>query len=249
MNNGNYPFEQGGLDRALDSTSQEVMLDLRVAMPGRVTGISADPPSVSVQPMVDQLLSDGSHEPYPELPDIPLFTLCGGPYVCTMPVAVGDPCLVIFGDRCIDSWFESGTQDAPADYRMHDLSDAFALVGFRTRVSAIPNYSLTSAELRNMSGSQRVTLSPDGSIVNATGSGSTMLTSAGAFIINAPAGIILNGNTHIIGNLASEAGNGGVGYAVFANIMRALDFQTPAVPSHNGHTHANPEGGNVGFPF
>jgi Phage protein Gp138 N-terminal domain len=249
MNNGNYPFEQGGIDRALDATAEGVKLDLRVAMPGKITRISAEPPCVSVQPQIDQLLTDGTHEPYPELHDVPLFTLSGGLYICTMPVAEGDPCLVIFADRCIDSWFATGAQDAPADFRMHDLSDAFALVGFPTRANVVPGYSLTSAELRSRAGDQTVRLDPDGTITNSNSAGSTVLTASGQFLINAPAGIVLNGNTHLIGNLSSEAGNGGVGQAVFSNIMRALDFATPNVPSFDRHLHPNPEGGNVGYPF
>ena len=45
----------------------------------------------------------------------------------------GDACLVIFADRDIDAWFESGEAEVPPSGRMHSLSDGFAFVGFRTR--------------------------------------------------------------------------------------------------------------------
>ena len=43
----------------------------------------------------------------------------------------GDACLVIFADRDIDAWFESGEAEVPPSGRMHNLSDGFAFVGFR----------------------------------------------------------------------------------------------------------------------
>ena len=65
--------------------------------------------------------------PLPLLRDVPVF----------MPVPFevnpGDACLVIFADRDIDAWFETGEAEVPSSGRMHSLSDGFAFVGFRTR--------------------------------------------------------------------------------------------------------------------
>ena len=52
-----------------------------------------------------------------------------------MPVSFeineGDACLVVFADRDIDSWFETGEAEVPPSGRMHSLSDGFAFVGFK----------------------------------------------------------------------------------------------------------------------
>ena len=45
----------------------------------------------------------------------------------------GDHCLLIFCDFCIDGWFDTGQPVLPPSPRMHDLSDAFAIVGFRPK--------------------------------------------------------------------------------------------------------------------
>ena len=51
-----------------------------------------------------------------------------------MPVSFeiheGDACLVVFADRDIDAWFETGEPEIPPSGRMHSLSDGFAFVGF-----------------------------------------------------------------------------------------------------------------------
>ena len=248
MNNGNYPFEAGGFERALDASSQGLALGLRVALPCRVLSFDPVKQTVAAQPVIQQLLSDGSSEAYPALQDVPVYCQRGGGFVVTMPIKAGDPCLVIFGDRCIDNWF-AGNEAAPADYRMHDLSDGFALVGFAPMPGVVPNYSATAAELRSVSGQQSVKLDPDGTITNKNAAGSTVLSPAGLFTINAPAGIVMNGNLLLNGNMGTAPGQGGaIGKVTLAATITALDLVTPSVASHDKHLHSNPEGGQVGPP-
>jgi Phage protein Gp138 N-terminal domain len=250
MNNGNnYAYESGGFERSQEMSGTNLALGLRVAMPGEVKAFDAQRQTVSVQPMVAQLLGDGSMRSYPLLLDVPVYCQRGGKFVATMPIAAGDPCLVIFADRCIDGWFSNGTESEPADYRMHDLSDGFALVGFAPVPAAVANYSASSAELRSLDGTQSVKLDPDGTITNKNGAGSTVLSPSGAFTINAPAGITCNGNLFLNGDMATAPGYGGTGKMTLAATIHATDLVTPSVPSHDQHHHADPQGGNVGPPF
>lgn len=249
MNNGNYALESGGFERSQDAASQALSLALRVALPCRVVSFDADRQTVSAQPEIAQLLSDESTEDYPVLLDVPVFVQRGGKYVATMPIAEGDPCLVIFGDRCIDAWFSGGSGAAPADFRMHDLSDGFAIVGFSPIPQAVKGYNANSAEMRSLDGTQTVKLDPDGTITNANPAGSTVLNAAGQFIINAPGGIFLNGNTLLAGNLGTNPGFGGTGMVTLAADLVTSGNVTAGSVSLRGHSHANPEGGNVGPPF
>jgi hypothetical protein len=76
---------------------------------------------------------------YPILPDVPLIILGGLHGALEFPVAVGDECLVLFNDVCIDNYLLKGEISAPQFPRQHDLNDGFALVGWRsnTNISAI----------------------------------------------------------------------------------------------------------------
>ncbi|MDR8345712.1 hypothetical protein FPK41_22485, partial [Acinetobacter baumannii] len=64
----------------------------------------------------------------PLLVDVPVVFPRGGGCTLTFPVKPGDECLVIFADRCIDFWWQSGGIQEPVDERMHDFSDAFCIV-------------------------------------------------------------------------------------------------------------------------
>ena len=50
--------------------------------------------------------------------------------------------------RCIDSWFANGSIEPPDDYRQHDLSDAFAFVGFSPLGSKAPVW-MNGVELKS----------------------------------------------------------------------------------------------------
>ena len=77
---------------------------------------------------------------YPLLVCCPCFTYAGGNSYISMPIAVNDSCLVLFNDRDIDNWFYQGNGQIPNTYRIHDLSDGFALVGFRNDLNKIADY-------------------------------------------------------------------------------------------------------------
>lgn len=76
----------------------------------------------------------------PLLVDCPVVVLFGGSAYMTMPIAAGDACLLLFSDREIDNWLLSGEVSLPTSRRMHDLSDAIAIVGLRSFADSISGY-------------------------------------------------------------------------------------------------------------
>jgi hypothetical protein len=57
-----------------------------------------------------------------------------------------------FCDRCIDFWWQNGGVQEPVDPRMHDLSDAFAIVGPQSQAQKISGISTSAAQLRTDDG-------------------------------------------------------------------------------------------------
>ncbi|WP_284703877.1 Gp138 family membrane-puncturing spike protein, partial [Escherichia coli] len=84
----------------------------------------------------------------------------------TFPVKEGDECLVIFADRCIDFWWQSGGVQEPVDGRMHDLSDAFCIVGPQSQAKKISGISASAVELRSDDGSAKLSLNPASGAIN-----------------------------------------------------------------------------------
>ena len=147
----------------LQALKQEIFESLHCALPGKVVSFDADSQTAVIQPAVIREVErqgrfsrsrDGTARsnstflqpssatgggwrnalvPLPLLRDVPVF----------MPVPFevheGDACLLVFADRDIDAWFETGEAEVPSSGRMHSLSDGFAFVGFRTRRNADEN--------------------------------------------------------------------------------------------------------------
>ena len=93
-------------------------------------------------------------EDRPKLVKVPLIT----PYVrmlgfsMTMPILPGDMVLLMFSERGLDYWQETGEiSDPPEDKgaRMHDLTDGIAAVGPISLPDAILDYQIDSMESRN----------------------------------------------------------------------------------------------------
>ena len=111
------------LQAALQALKEEIFSTLHVAMPGIVMAYDAATRTADVQPALMRRDSDGKGIAAPLLRAVPVF-LCGRE---TDPVA-GDRCLLIFLDFCVDGFIQNGEACVPDSPRMHDLSDAVAMV-------------------------------------------------------------------------------------------------------------------------
>lgn len=153
--------------------------ELWTAMPGVVIDVQPAALTCSVQPAILAVLTqpDGTEvtTKMPVIPDVPICFPGGGGFTMTFPVQAGDEGLIIFADRCIDAWWQSGNPGNPpqpqpqVERRMHDLSDAFFIPGVRSQVR-LPSggYNATKAQLR----------SDDGTVVIEAGAGEITLSAA-----------------------------------------------------------------------
>lgn len=126
---------------------------LWTAIPGIIQSFNEDNMTVDVQPSIQGVYTNQQGaQTLVDMPlclDCPVQFPCGGGYSLTFPIAEGDECLLIFASRCIDGWWQNGGISPPVELRMHDLSDGFALLGFRSVPRVLSNISLNSTQLRS----------------------------------------------------------------------------------------------------
>jgi hypothetical protein len=153
----------------MDGTEQErramedVANNLRVAMPGYIVSFDATNQTATVQTTLKERL-DGELTQLPQLLDVPVQFPRAGGFCLTFPVKSGDECLVVFGDGCIDAWWQSGGIQEQIEMRRHDLSDAMAIMGISSVPKAISNFSVETTQYRNESGDTFIEIAPDGTI-------------------------------------------------------------------------------------
>jgi hypothetical protein len=147
---------------------------LWTALPGIVERFDAAKMIVDVQPTINGRArsKDGTVTSLqmPLLLDCPVLWQGGGGAIFTYPIEQGDECLVVFASRCIDAWFASGGVQDPPEFRMHNLSDGFALVGVRSQPNAF-EVSTSEAVLRNDAGDAFMKFNPTAKTLAITMSG------------------------------------------------------------------------------
>lgn len=160
--------------------------DIWTALPCVVVSVNWEAMSLVCQPVIQGRMLDSQDNltfvNLPTLLDVPIcFPSCAG-FAVTMPLAAGDEVLVIFSSRCIDSWWYAGWSQAkpclPSDYRMHDLSDGFAIPGPKSIPNVFPSISSTDLQIRNSLGTTYLSIGADGKIgfINPTTSLKNILT-------------------------------------------------------------------------
>lgn len=168
-------------DRAAGARAESLLLDTHTCLPGIIKSFDAATQTATVQAAIKrQFILDDDSDGWVELPlcvDVPVHFPAGGGFVLTFPVADGDECLVVFSERAIDFWWDRGGVQEPSEYRLHDLSDAFAIVGFSSRPRAIPAVATDATELRARDGS--LVLRIDGDFVTAGGVAGSQLAALG----------------------------------------------------------------------
>lgn len=196
------------MDRRERNEDQEEMLRaamdglqarLWTAMPGIIQSFSVEQMTCVVQPAIQGQVQakDGStsFKNLPQLLDCPCQFPGGGGVTVTFPVAAGDECLVIIASRCIDAWHAQGGIQVPIEFRMHDLSDGFVLLGFHSVPRVLTDISTTSAQLRSDDGSTLIDIDPTGQTLT--------LTAPGGVTINAD--VTVNGTVTATGDVTGDS--------------------------------------------
>lgn len=143
---------------------KEFGAELRVSSPGIIESFNPQKQTVSVRIALREKVNKNGDVTWMEIPilqEVPIFMPRAGGYLVTFPIRKGDECLVVFGDCCMDAWWQSGGVQNQIERRRHDLSDAYAIIGIWSQPRVVYGYSTNSTQLRNESGSAYVEIQGD----------------------------------------------------------------------------------------
>lgn len=144
------------LGHVIRASLGRAMADMRVAMPGRIEKFDKATQLADVKPLLKETYEDDTGtaviESLPVIVNVPVYSAGGGDFALTMPIAQGDSCWLMFSDRSLDIWNESGGEQNPVDARRHDLSDAVCIVGVRPKAGKLSEYDGSAVELGKLGG-------------------------------------------------------------------------------------------------
>ena len=129
-----------------------------------------------------------------QLLHVPIVLPRAGLFSVTMPIQQGDECLIVWGDMCIDDWWQNGGIANQIERRRHHLSDAFAIVGCWSQPRVLSSYSTDTMQLRTEDGTVVVELTSD--TINLTAP--TVNINAGQVNVNGSSGIDIEGSGNTV---------------------------------------------------
>ncbi|MGM7759743.1 Gp138 family membrane-puncturing spike protein [Yersinia enterocolitica] len=229
----------GELAETLRTLQSSVSSQLRVSMPGIVQSFDADSVTCDIQIGIKGE-SGGESTNLSVLTNVPVVFPRGGGVTMTFPIKTGDECLLVFGDRCIDFWHQSGDIQETVDERQHDLSDAFAIIGPQSQAKKISGISTSAAQFRSDDGSTYFEIDPTTKKIKIVAPGGLDVVTPKAEF---SAEVLVNGLFTFLGGLVGSAAAG-----VSAKISGAIEFV--GTLTSNGktiddtHTHKDVQSGN-----
>lgn len=159
-----------GLADTMQVLGDTVNSNLRVAMPGIIDGWDDVTQTATVQLALREKRTNAGAEKDIDIPllvDVPVIMPRAGGYSLAFAPEKGDEVLVIFGDMCIDAWWQSGGIQNQDELRRHDLSDGFAVFGCWSQPRK-PSLPSSGVRLQKDDGSTSIILT-DGSVsINAS---------------------------------------------------------------------------------
>lgn len=175
MSNASETFVPPDLYQTLLTFRTNIFNTLRCSMPASITLFDSGTGLAVVQPLIQRILPDGSAAAFQPLLDVPVFTLQGGGCEFQTPITPGDQCLLVFCDRDTATWLRTGSQAPPPSIRAHDLSDAFAFIGFNPLNSAGVPVSSTEIRMVTPGALARVAIDKNTNLVTIQNASSSLL--------------------------------------------------------------------------
>ncbi|MCK8669199.1 hypothetical protein M1M11_30425 [Pseudomonas azerbaijanoccidens] len=181
----------------------EMIKDVCTSVPGHV--LTFDPITQRAQIQIGILRVDVNDAAFALKPivEVPVH-FPGGDFAIEYQIDPGCEGDILFSQRCIDGWIQSGGIAANPIGRFHNMQDAMFLPGFRSQPNVLPDFQNNGVRMRNKAGTQFVWLKNDNSISMDNGvakfdvlpDGTTLMqNSAGMFQLLADGSFLINGLT------------------------------------------------------
>jgi len=157
----------------------DFMKDVHTCYPAKVTSFDPKTQLADVVLLIERYYSSATEMMRPVSPltlvDVPVHVVQCKDYALTMPIKVGDECLVHFAEKGIEHWLYSGSAIGGVDedgIYHHDFNQKFSVnnalvtVGYNSVPRAVPNYNADDMMLRSKDDITALTISDAGIVIS-----------------------------------------------------------------------------------
>jgi hypothetical protein len=168
----------------LQEIFREIAKDLGTSIAGHILAFDVDTQLAQVQIGVSSRDRKGNEIIPDPIIECPVQFSGGNDWYFEHEINAGDEGLIIFSQRCLDGWIQTGGVANNPIARFHDKQDACFIPGIRSKPNVIKDFQNNGIRLRNAGASVYHWLKDDGSIESVNGAGYIKLLSSGAVDIN-----------------------------------------------------------------
>lgn len=148
----------------LQEIFREIAKDLGTSIAGHILAFDVDTQLAQVQIGVGSLDRKGNTITPDPIIECPVEFSGGGGWSFEHKMVAGDEGLIIFSQRCLDGWIQTGGVANNPIARFHDKQDACFIPGVRSKPNAIKGFQNNGIRLRNADASVYHWLKDDGTI-------------------------------------------------------------------------------------
>ena len=142
----------------------EMMIDVATSTVGHVLAFDPVTQLAQLQIGIVKVAATGETFEPVAVVECPVYFAGGSSFMLEHQIDDGCEGVILFGQRCIDGWRETGGIAQQPIVRYHDINDAMFLPGMRSKPNALSDFQNDGIRMRNADGSNYVWLKSDGSI-------------------------------------------------------------------------------------
>lgn len=144
----NLPKEQPTLLQSLRYMKNNIFSNINCHNIGRILEFDPQTQTATIELMQVKQFNNNLYNPAP-LTNVPLIIYGAGGGHITLPDPTDTICLLLFMDRNIDAFLETGEMYVPETNRMHDFTDCIALTTFKTLANPLTEYDEKAVSIMN----------------------------------------------------------------------------------------------------
>ncbi len=152
------------LTDVIKSAIEGTLADVHTMLPGEIVSFDVSTGKATVKILTKRKLESGTIVEIPPIQGVPIIFSRTEKAIIYVPITAGDKCMLLFSERSLDGWKNSGSSYDPQDKRKHHLSDVVAIPGMYSFAdSPIPTV-LDSTSILIENDKTRIRLKPDGKV-------------------------------------------------------------------------------------
>lgn len=163
---------------------RELTKELGTSITGHILAFDTKTQLAQVQIGIFALDTNGNKINPAPIIECPVEFSGGGGWSFEHELNPNDEGLIIFSQRCLDAWIQTGGMAENPIARFHDKQDACFIPGVRSKKNAIKDFQNNGIRLRNEDASVYHWLKNDGSIESVNGAGYIKLLASGVVDMN-----------------------------------------------------------------